>query len=80
MNKEEAHLAQQRNFKRVLDSAAENTNWFKIGGDGRLEEAQELWYEKYPGMDIRESLVAEPDICPDLACLRCYPNTKDWVD
>lgn len=77
----EAHEAQRRNFRRALKAASEEVKWFRksLGGDGRYEEARELWYEAHPEKDVRKELVYEDDVCPDKDCLLCYlpPWTVD---
>ncbi len=80
MNIKEAHAAQRRNFRRVLASALEDVKWFKsgLGGDGRLEQAMEMWYKEHSDKDIRDSLEPEDDSCPDPACPQCYG--KDFID
>lgn len=77
MNKKDAHDAKLRNFYKTLASASEDVKWFKsgLGGDGRLEEAMELWYEDNPSEDIRNQFVTEPDECTDETCGPCTdPN------
>ena len=80
MNVKEAHAAQSRNFKRILAGAAESVKWFSsgLGGDGRLEQAMDLWYKEHPNLDVRGSLELEDDICPDPDCLQCYG--ENWFD
>lgn len=46
---------ENRAFWKSIDDAVEEVKWFPKwnGGDGRLEEARELWYAKYPEEDPR---------------------------
>ncbi len=79
MNKQAAHDAQHRNFRRTLSSAAEHCKWFakSLGGDVRLEEAMEMWYARNPDKDIRSVLELEPDECTDPTCIPCT-DPVDW--
>lgn len=77
MNKKDAHEAQHRNFHKQLKQASEDVKWFSkaLGGDGRLEEAMELWYVANPNKDIRDQFIPEPSECTDPTCGPCTdPN------